>query len=189
MNTVLKELLSGIVYASDAAIVWEDLNERFDKVDRSRIYQLHREICTIHQGNLIVSAYFTKLRLLWDEFNALVPPPSCSYDRSRSYMDHIQYLSLFGFLMRLSETYGHARSHILIMHPLPSVGKAYTMIVADESQIITSGTRIGGDMVENIALYTGRRGYNPGHNHTDGDKVESPMYPNQGNYNGKKKVN
>ncbi|XP_059302434.1 uncharacterized protein LOC132054444 [Lycium ferocissimum] len=27
-----------------------DLKERFDKVDRSRGYQLHREICTISQG-------------------------------------------------------------------------------------------------------------------------------------------
>ncbi|KAL3344856.1 hypothetical protein AABB24_024015 [Solanum stoloniferum] len=92
MNTVSKELLSGIVYASYAAIVSEDLKERFDKVDGSRIYQLHRDICTIHQGNLTVSAYFTKLRLLWDEFDALVPPPSYNCDRSRVYLYHIQYL-------------------------------------------------------------------------------------------------
>jgi len=92
MNTVSKELLSGIVYASDAATVWEDLKERFDKVDGSRIYQLHRDICTIHQGNLTISAYFTKLRLLWDEFDALVPPHSCNCYRSRVYVDHIQYL-------------------------------------------------------------------------------------------------
>ena len=54
MNTVSKELLSGIVYALDTAVVWEDLNERFNKVDGSRSYQLHREICTLHQGNLTV---------------------------------------------------------------------------------------------------------------------------------------
>ncbi|KAH0711846.1 hypothetical protein KY289_007805 [Solanum tuberosum] len=49
MNLVSKELLSGIVYASDDATVWAYLKERFDKVDGSRIYQLHREICTIYQ--------------------------------------------------------------------------------------------------------------------------------------------
>lgn len=89
MNTVSKELLSGIVYASDAAMVWVDLKERFDKIDGSRIYQLHREICTIHQGNSTVLAYFTKLRLMWDEFDAIVPPPSCNCDGSRVYVDHI----------------------------------------------------------------------------------------------------
>ena len=64
MNTVSKELLSGIMYADDATTVWKDLKERFDKIDGSRIYQLHREICTIHQGDSTVSNYFTKLRLL-----------------------------------------------------------------------------------------------------------------------------
>lgn len=33
MNTVSKELLSGIVYASNVAMVWADLKERFDKID------------------------------------------------------------------------------------------------------------------------------------------------------------
>ena len=139
MNTVSRELLSGIVYASDAATVWEDLKERFGKVDRSRIYQLHRDIFTIYQGNLTVSTYFTKIRFLWDEFDALVPPPSCSCDRSRDYIDHMQYLHLFDFLMGLNELYGPTRSQILMMNPLSNVGKAYAMIVLDESQRITSG--------------------------------------------------
>lgn len=42
MNTVSQELLSSIVYATDASMVWADLKERFDKVDGSRGYQLHR---------------------------------------------------------------------------------------------------------------------------------------------------
>ncbi|KAH0640388.1 hypothetical protein KY285_036974 [Solanum tuberosum] len=40
----------GFVLGTDAATVWADIKERFDKVDGSRTYQLHREICTIHQG-------------------------------------------------------------------------------------------------------------------------------------------
>lgn len=35
MNSVSKELLSGIVYSTDACGVWRDLKERFDKVDGS----------------------------------------------------------------------------------------------------------------------------------------------------------
>uniref|UniRef100_A0A1U7VQ78 Uncharacterized protein LOC104220815 n=1 Tax=Nicotiana sylvestris TaxID=4096 RepID=A0A1U7VQ78_NICSY len=31
MNSVSKDLLSGIIYASDAHAAWEDLKERFDK--------------------------------------------------------------------------------------------------------------------------------------------------------------
>ncbi|XP_031276784.1 uncharacterized protein LOC116135229 [Pistacia vera] len=32
MNSVTKDLLSGIVYASDSHLVWQDLKERFDKL-------------------------------------------------------------------------------------------------------------------------------------------------------------
>ncbi|KAK4726668.1 hypothetical protein R3W88_031585 [Solanum pinnatisectum] len=135
---IMNTLLSGIVYATDAAMVWADLKGRFDKVDGSRGYQLHREICTIHQGNLTVSAYFSKLRLLWDEFDALVPPPSCKYDKSRTYVDHLACLRSFAFLMGLNEVFGHARSQVLMMNPLPSVGKAYAMITTDEGQRMTT---------------------------------------------------
>ncbi|XP_075103486.1 uncharacterized protein LOC142178062 [Nicotiana tabacum] len=47
MNTVSLDLLSSIVYASNAHLVWEDLSKRFDKVNRVRSFQLHREIATI----------------------------------------------------------------------------------------------------------------------------------------------
>lgn len=64
LNSVSKEFMNGIIYATDASVVWSDLKKHFDKVDVSRGYQLHREICTITQRNLSVSAYFTKLCVL-----------------------------------------------------------------------------------------------------------------------------
>ena len=41
MNCVLKELLRGIAYSTNVAVVWNDLCERYDKVDGPRIFQLH----------------------------------------------------------------------------------------------------------------------------------------------------
>lgn len=105
LNSVSKELMSGIVYATDATTVWADLKERFDKVDGSRGYQLHREICTISQGTSSISAYFTRLRVLWDEFDTLVPPPSSGYDKSLVYASNLQCMRLFAFLMGLNESY------------------------------------------------------------------------------------
>lgn len=77
MNSVSKSLLIGIVFASNACTVWDDLKERFDRVDGSRTYSLHKETSTLMQGTVSVSAYYIKLRNLWDEFEALVPPPTC----------------------------------------------------------------------------------------------------------------
>ncbi|XP_070013240.1 uncharacterized protein [Nicotiana sylvestris] len=50
MNSVEKELLGEIMYASSAQLVWEDLSERYNKVDGSRTYNLHKEIATLSQG-------------------------------------------------------------------------------------------------------------------------------------------
>ncbi|XP_047258904.1 probable serine/threonine-protein kinase WNK4, partial [Capsicum annuum] len=47
MNTVSESLLSGIVYTTNACVVWDDFKERYDKVNCMRIYQLHCEI-TMH---------------------------------------------------------------------------------------------------------------------------------------------
>nr|XP_010318377.2 uncharacterized protein LOC104646503 [Solanum lycopersicum] len=71
--TVSEELLSGIVYATNSFSVWNDLKERFDKVNRVRIYQLHRDITTLSQGTDSVSHYFSKLKTQWNEYDAIVP--------------------------------------------------------------------------------------------------------------------
>ncbi|KAH0636257.1 hypothetical protein KY285_036001 [Solanum tuberosum] len=68
MNVVRPGLLSSVVYASE----WLDLRERFDTVNGSRIFHLHREIHTLTQGTMKIADYLSKLRDLWDEYDALM---------------------------------------------------------------------------------------------------------------------
>ncbi|XP_075103754.1 uncharacterized protein LOC142178321 [Nicotiana tabacum] len=77
MNCVSKDLLSEIVYSSYACAVWRDLKKRFDKVNRSRIFQLHKAIATVNQGASSIASYYSKLCELWDEFDSLAPVPGC----------------------------------------------------------------------------------------------------------------
>lgn len=72
-----KKLLSGMLYFSSAHEVWLDLKEIFDKVNGSRLYQLRRSIFTLTQGILFVSTYYKKLKNLSDEYDSILPPPSC----------------------------------------------------------------------------------------------------------------
>ncbi|XP_019231678.1 PREDICTED: uncharacterized protein LOC109212484 [Nicotiana attenuata] len=71
INTVSSNLLGGIVYAGSAQDVWEDLKERFNKVDGSRSFSLHQVIVRLTQGTASVATYFTKLKELWVELEAL----------------------------------------------------------------------------------------------------------------------
>lgn len=134
MSAVAKNLLGGIMYAKSAQAVWNDLGERFNKIDGSRTFNLHKEIATLSQGTTSVSLYYSRLKDLWEEFEALVRIPGCNCETSKDYVAHLQKLKLFQFLMGLNESYGQARSQILLMNPLPTINQAYAMVISDESQ-------------------------------------------------------
>lgn len=48
------------------------LHERSVKVDGLYMFQLQRAIVTFCLDNLSISAYYTKLKIHWDKFNAQV---------------------------------------------------------------------------------------------------------------------
>ncbi|XP_070048914.1 uncharacterized protein [Nicotiana tomentosiformis] len=135
MNTVSPDMLSGIVYASNARAVWEDLCERFDKVNQMRIYQLHREIATISQGTDSISTYFTKLKELWGEFDAIVSPPSFVKD----YVELLNQQRLLQFLGGLNDSYNQASHQILMKSTESSLNQAYAIVIEDETQKGSSG--------------------------------------------------
>lgn len=138
---------------SSASAVWIDLKEKFDKIDGFRIFQLHKQIATMTQGTNSTVAYFSKLRLLWDEFDALVPSP-CDCPRSRDYVKFMKRQKLLQIFMGLNESYEQARSQILMMIPLPTVNKTYSMLIERESRRSMTNTLGTLDNVEMNALMT-----------------------------------
>ncbi|KAL3351908.1 hypothetical protein AABB24_020142 [Solanum stoloniferum] len=160
LNSVSKSLLGGVAFASTAQSVWNDLKEKFDRMDGSRTFSLHKEIATLQQGTDSVSVYFTKLKNLWDEFEALVPSPGCNCEKSRGFIDHVNRQKLYQFLMGLNESYGQARSQILLMSPIPGVNQAYAMVVSDECQRFASNSNnmgmnsISMSGVDPLAMYS-----------------------------------
>lgn len=88
LNAVSKDIFGGIVYSSDAYIVWTDLKERFDKVNGSRIFSIHRDIGRSLQGSSSISVYYSKLRQLWDEYACLVHLPTCGCESARKYVKY-----------------------------------------------------------------------------------------------------
>ncbi|KAF3683173.1 putative protein kinase 2B, chloroplastic-like [Capsicum annuum] len=150
MSSVSAKLLSGIVYAKNAHEVWGDLKERFDKVNCMRLYQLHKEINNLHQGTDSVSNYFTKLKNLWSEHDAVIPTLSCNCPKSKEYAEYLYQLKLIQFLSGLNDAYDQAKRQILMKETTPTLNQAYAMISEDEIQQLAYATTIG-DKTEPIA--------------------------------------
>ncbi|XP_070004373.1 uncharacterized protein [Nicotiana sylvestris] len=153
MNSVSKDLLSGIIYTSDAHVVWEDLKRQFDKVNRVRIFQMHRGISRLSQGSDSVVVYFTKLKELWAEYDVLVP--NCGCVKLKEYVIHLHQQRLMQFLDGLNDTYDQARRQILMKMTEPTLNQAYAMITQDESQQFMGGSAME-EKMDPMAMQVGR---------------------------------
>lgn len=78
--------------------------------------------------------YHSKLKDLWDEYDLIIPPPSCDCEKSLDIVKALIKQKLLQFLMGLNDNYGQARSQILMMNPFRSMNQCYAMIIPDESQ-------------------------------------------------------
>lgn len=125
INTVNPEIADSVIYYPTAHEVWEDLHERFSQGNAPRIFEIQREIACLRQEQQSVSAYYTKLKGLWDEL--------ASYSEiSRGAQAEQQ--RIMQFLMGLNDTYSSVRGQILLMNPLPTVRQAYAAISQEEKQ-------------------------------------------------------
>ncbi|XP_070018372.1 uncharacterized protein LOC142172794 [Nicotiana tabacum] len=147
-----------MAYSSNASEVWNDLKERFDKVDCSRNFQIHRVFAIARQGTSSISTYFSKLRALWVEFDSLAPIPGHDAANSREFVQFMEHQKLLQFLIGLNESYEQTRSQLLMMILVPSVNNAYSMLMERESQRTMSNTFTTVDRGEMKALMTTRSG-------------------------------
>ncbi|KAM3363777.1 hypothetical protein P3S68_018631 [Capsicum galapagoense] len=164
MISVSKELLSGIVYTSNAQKVWSDLKERFDKVDESRIFFLHKKIATLVQGTSSVSSYFSKMKELWEEYDFLMTCSSCSCDESQTYASHFEHQRLMQFLMGLNDSYNQCRSQIMMLYPPTTVNKTYSLVITEEGQCLLAKSNSVNitDTSDGMAFFGGKNTFNSG---------------------------
>ena len=59
----------------------------------------------LKQGNSSVSAYFTRLRSLWEEMSAYRPSTECAYSGLYSFTEHLLREHIMQFLMGLDESF------------------------------------------------------------------------------------
>ncbi|XP_019161870.1 PREDICTED: uncharacterized protein LOC109158415 [Ipomoea nil] len=150
LNSIHSSLANTVLYATDAASAWKDLQERFSTANGPRIYEIEKRIATFSQRDASIADYHNHLSALWDELNLLDPPPKCSCSARQEYTAQVERHRLMQFLMGLRDTFAQPRSQLLLNGTLPTVKNAYSLLLQDESQRVQSESY--GHVVDHSAL-------------------------------------
>ncbi|XP_068499516.1 uncharacterized protein [Phaseolus vulgaris] len=73
VHSVSVHIRQSIIWMDKALDIWNDLKAHFSQGDLSRISDLQMEASSLNQGDLSVTNYFSKLRIIWDELDNFRP--------------------------------------------------------------------------------------------------------------------
>ncbi|XP_025685414.1 uncharacterized protein [Arachis hypogaea] len=158
------EIAHSVVWMDVAADIWRSLRHRYYQGDSFRMAELQEELFSIRQGDLNITAYFTKLKGIWKELDNFRPIPACKYctgtcdcglDVMRNYQEDTNVVRL---LRGLNDQFAVVRSQIMLMKPLPTVDATFSLLLQQERQ--------NADIIEGKALITmgdtrANQGFNP----------------------------
>ncbi|KAK4255097.1 hypothetical protein QN277_008138 [Acacia crassicarpa] len=134
-RSISPTIAKSILWFDFASEIWTDLRSRFSQSDLFRISDLQEEICNLRQGNLTVSEYFTHLKILWDEMNNIHPLKSCSCGSLSTALRHREEDQVIRFLKGLNEQYNSTKSQIMLLDPLPSITRVFSLVSQQEREL------------------------------------------------------
>ncbi|XP_059310072.1 uncharacterized protein LOC132061239 [Lycium ferocissimum] len=130
-NSLSKDIAESVLHCETARDIWKDIEERYGQSNDSWYYQIQREITKVSQGDSVIASHFTRLRRLWDELRTASFGPECTCGAEPQCSEGQK---LIKFLTGLNDSYSNVRSNILMINPVPTLGKAYSMLLHDEKQ-------------------------------------------------------
>ena len=92
----------------------------------------------LHQGELSITDFFTQLKVFWDQLQNLSPFPTCTCGKcicniNKRLIDLQIKESVMTFLMGLNDSFSQVRSQVLLMEPIPSLSKVYSLLIQEET--------------------------------------------------------
>ncbi|XP_050220881.1 uncharacterized protein LOC126671188 [Mercurialis annua] len=140
VNSLTPTISQSVISFDSALEIWNDLKDMFSQGDYVRISDLQQEIYSLKQGSLSVTEFYTKLKVVWDEFVHLRPLPTCScndkcncggYMRMKTYYENDYTLC---FVRGLNENFASLKSQMLKKDPLPKINKVFGLAIQQERQ-------------------------------------------------------
>ncbi|XP_059281248.1 uncharacterized protein LOC132034933 [Lycium ferocissimum] len=124
LNSLSKDIAESVLYSKTAREIWKELATSFSQCNGAQLYQLQKELSDAMQGNLDIAGYFTKVKKIWAELDAIITFDhyNCKCicgGRVKTIQSH-QDGRLIQFLMGLNSSYSSVKSTILMMDPLPT---------------------------------------------------------------------
>ncbi|KAL6180250.1 hypothetical protein ACLB2K_046915 [Fragaria x ananassa] len=147
-TTKSKEISKSFSHCKDAR-TWLELYKRFGQTNTVQLFHIENAI----QGSSSVTSFFTQLKSLWDEKEALCNFPGCVCDAGNELKSYIETQKIMKFLMGLNDEFATTRSNIIGMDPLPSLNKAYSMALRHEKQAVVSANKAVLHPSESTAFY------------------------------------
>lgn len=71
LNSLSKDIAENVLYSQSTKDLGNDLQDMYGQTNGAKLFQLQRELSGLPQGNSNVASYFTKMKCLWDELDAL----------------------------------------------------------------------------------------------------------------------
>ena len=156
----IKQIHASVLYKPTAYIIWKELQEKFSQSNGPQIFQLEKDIGSLTQNQNPVSDYYTQLQGLWEELLNYSPNPvcncfpSCSCGAMTKTLEKYEQRCVMQFLMGLNESFAPVRVQILLIDPMPSINKVFSLIRQEERQrsIGSLNASLSSPFVESTAL-------------------------------------
>uniref|UniRef100_A0A803LHY7 Retrotransposon Copia-like N-terminal domain-containing protein n=1 Tax=Chenopodium quinoa TaxID=63459 RepID=A0A803LHY7_CHEQI len=161
--TVTPTIAEQMLLVNSAKEFWDALEEMYGQSNAPEIYMLKKELSDLEQNNMSVSEYYGKLKGYWDKINSIEGFPDCSCgsmskcscNMLKKLLERDEKNKMIDFLMGLNRGYDNLKQNIIGMDLLPTVNKAYQMVLQVEKQKEISGMMESG--VEASALVASKQ--------------------------------
>ncbi|XP_070034452.1 uncharacterized protein [Nicotiana tomentosiformis] len=152
LNSLSKEIAESVLYSQSTKDFWSDREDRFGQTNGAKLFQLQKELSSVVQKNSSVSTFFTKMKSLWDELDALNTFSAyvceCEFGAKAKSVKAHQNKRLLQFLMDPNDIFIGVRNNILMSFPLPSIGQDIGGFDAKKSSGICKYYKKSGHSIE-----------------------------------------
>ncbi|XP_016196130.1 uncharacterized protein LOC107637207 [Arachis ipaensis] len=121
--------------------IWNDLRHRYYQGDIFKITELEEKFFSLKHGDSSITAYFTKLKTIWEEIENFKSIPLCVACESTCVCGleklRIQKKETYTvrFLRGLNEQYHNVRSQVMLAKPLPDVNEVFSLLIQQERHL------------------------------------------------------